>query len=94
MSEAKLSRAQRRHNERVSKEGKQTFDSLCEQFFRLMMSSNDPEGQQLDINRKIMNAKWRVYCEKMNFIPETYQAFDKWSKEVIEKYKKQKEDAA
>jgi hypothetical protein len=85
------SRAQRRHEERVTKEANKTYEQLCEQFFRALMMEPEPESEHFEHYRKSLNAKWKLYCQKMNFVPETHKAFDNYSKELIVKFKTEKE---
>lgn len=85
------SRAQRRHEERVTKEANITYEQLCEQFFRMLMIESNPESEEFEGKRKSLNAKWKLYCQKMNFVPETHKAFDNYSKELIVKFKTEKE---
>ena len=86
-----MSRAERRHRERVGKEAESTYSQLCETFFRMLMIESNPESEEFEQKRKSLNAKWHLYCQKLNFVLETHKAFDKYSKELIDKFKKEKE---
>jgi hypothetical protein len=86
-----MPRAERRHRERVGKEAESTYSQLCETFFRMLMVEPNPESEEFEQKRKSLNAKWHLYCQKLNFVPETHNAFDKYSKELIDKFKKEKE---
>lgn len=80
--EPKLSRSQRRLNERVNN----TYAELADKFITSFMASDDPEGQEIIDLMDRLSRKWRVYCKQVNLKQEAFSVLDGYMSSVVKDY--------
>ena len=90
---APITRQQRRYKERIEKEAQETYNAFTDRFFKLFMESSDPEGEDLAIKRKQMNAQWRIFCSRMGLVPAAYDMFSNFCAATLRQYQEQKASA-
>lgn len=80
--EPKLSRSQRRLNDRVNN----TYSELADKFMNSFMASDNPEGQEIIDLMDRLSRKWRVYCKQVNLKSEAFSVLDSYMSSVIKDY--------
>lgn len=93
----KLSREQKRFQERIESEAKQMFNALANKFLNYFVTIDDPEGQAVQDKAKEMGAQWRIFCKAKSLAPEAYVMFDKYTERIMTDFlesKKQGGEAA
>lgn len=87
----KLTREQRRMRDRINADANSTFVMLAEKF-RVCFMENQPESEAVQLKRKEVNAKWRIYCKNRNLIPEAYTNVSTFCDSLFEQYKSEFDD--
>jgi len=87
MQKLQLTRHQRRHQERVIQDAKNTFAMLTNKFFTYFTNSDDPLGYDVAEKRKSLNAIWKTYCHRARLINGASDKFNLYCDELVADYK-------
>lgn len=90
LQKEKLSRREQRYRERVNQEVQSVISQLSDQFLNFLLSSENPEGQEVVEKMKDINAKWRVYCKRKNLIVKAYPVMELQMAQMAKEYLEEK----
>jgi len=88
--EKRLTREQRRRQERLNQEISSVFEQLTGKFVSFFLDCENPDGEQVEERMKQMDAQWRVYCKRKNVLPKGYTLFREWCEQYLKDYKAEK----
>ncbi len=88
--EKAISREQKRRMDRINTEAQATINVLMGQFLAFLMVVEDPEGEEAQIKRSQLGAKWRTYCKHKGLTAESRPILDKYMDECMKDYLKEK----
>jgi hypothetical protein len=91
----KLNRSQQRAKDRMEQEAKDKFNLIAEKFLKEFTEADLPLSVKMDDRRKQLDSQWRIYCNRMNLVPDAYVLFLNYSQKIIDEYKEKtkKEEA-
>ena len=81
-----ISRAQRRLNERITEEAKQTYERITENFLQFFIMCAEPEGNEVAERSVQVSRQWRLFCDRKGLKPEAYTIVDDFVRGVIDQY--------
>jgi chemotaxis regulatin CheY-phosphate phosphatase CheZ len=87
-----LSRQQRRFIERIQEEARILHNQLCEKFIDFLVSSDNPEGEEVKEKAKQLSAQWKVFCHRKGMKEEAFGLIEKHCQHVIQEYLAAKEE--
>jgi hypothetical protein len=87
--ERKLSREQRRYQDRVNEDAGRVYEILARKFFQFFIE-NDPESDAVAQKAKEVVAKWRMYCGKNRLTEKAFTLMQAHCDLVIQQYKEAK----
>lgn len=90
LQKEKLSRREQRYRERVNQEVQSVISQLSDQFLNFLLSSENPEGNEVVEKMKDINAKWRVYCKRKNLIAKAYPVMELQMAQMAKEYLEEK----
>lgn len=85
MEDKKLTREQRRIQERISNEAQQAYSKLAKSYFDFFID-NDPDSEPVKLKAKEVIHKWRMYCKHRNLIPKVYDQMLMYVNQVEKDY--------
>lgn len=91
MEQTKLSRQQRRIQERANIEIGNMHAKIAKEFFDFFMSCDDPESEEVKSKMKHVDAKWRLFCKRADLLPKAYPLMREYMDKLIADYKAEKD---
>lgn len=89
--EKHLSRHQRRFQERITAEAKQTHELLAEKFLLFFSQADNPEGEEVIERMKQVSAQWRLYCSRRQLNVKAFMAMDEFMDGILKQYQESKD---
>lgn len=89
-AEQKIADKQAAHTEKMLKAASHVKTILCNRFFDCFLDAIDPEGPEVQEMISRVNAQWRMYCKRMNFMPVAFPHVQDYCNQIIAEYKIEK----
>lgn len=89
--ENNITRKQKRIQERVSAEAKETYTRLTAKFLEYFIYSDSPTEQSIIDKMDELDRKWKVYCHEKELNKEVYPIVNDYMTKVINQYSEMNE---
>lgn len=86
-----LTRQEKRHNERTSKDANETLNILKDRFCDYFFTCADPDNEETQTRIKTVSAQWRGFCRRKNLLAKFFPIMDDFCNEVVKEYRENKE---
>ena len=91
MTETKQpTRQQRRFQERITEEAKETHERLAESFLIFFTQHENPEDPEVQDKIKQISAQWRLYCSRRQLVAKAFMAIDDYMDGILRQYQESK----